>query len=87
MKLYVTYGSPYARLAHVFWPALFVFLMQGFQIDIDHWRHVYLGLGMVWGLECARLRWAAHVHAQTSTAAGLDDDGASRRLGRAPARN
>ncbi len=49
--------SPYARLAHVFWPALFVFLLQGFQIDIDHWRHVYLMLGAVWGIETARIRW------------------------------
>ncbi|WP_177525406.1 O-antigen ligase family protein [Lichenihabitans psoromatis] len=49
--------SPYARIAHVYWPALFVFLMQGFQIDIDHWRHVYLMLGAVWGIETARIRW------------------------------
>ena len=51
--------SPYASLAHVFWPALFVFLLQGFQIDIDHWRHVHLMLGAVWGLETARVRWAS----------------------------
>ena len=49
--------SPYRRLAQVYWPALLVFLLQGFQIDIDHWRHVYLMLGAVWGLEIARLRW------------------------------
>ncbi len=49
--------SPFSRLAHVFWPALFVFLLQGFQIDIDHWRHVYLMMGAVWGIEAARLRW------------------------------
>jgi hypothetical protein len=35
-----------------------IFFLQGFQIDIDHWRHVYLMLGMVWGLEAARLRWS-----------------------------
>ncbi len=50
-------ASPYSRAAHVFWPSLFVFLVQGFQIDIDHWRHVYLMLGAVWGLETARIRW------------------------------
>lgn len=50
-------ASPYRRLAQVYWPALLVFLLQGFQIDIDHWRHVYLMLGAVWGLEIARLRW------------------------------
>ncbi len=32
------------------WSVLFVTLLQGLQIDIDHWRHVYLMLGLVWGL-------------------------------------
>ena len=49
--------SPYRRLAQVFWPSLLVFLLQGFQIDIDHWRHVFLMLGAVWGIETARVRW------------------------------
>ncbi|RYC31775.1 hypothetical protein D3273_11610 [Lichenibacterium minor] len=49
--------SPYRRSAQVFWPSLLVFLLQGFQIDIDHWRHVFLMLGAVWGIETARVRW------------------------------
>ena len=49
--------SPYRRAAQVFWPSLMVFLLQGFQIDIDHWRHVFLMLGAVWGIETARVRW------------------------------
>jgi O-antigen ligase len=49
--------SPYLRLAQIAFPALFMFFLQAMQIDIDHWRHVYLLLGMVWGLEAARLRW------------------------------
>lgn len=49
--------SPFQRAAQVFWPGLFVLLVQGFQIDIDHWRHVYLMLGAVWGLETARIKW------------------------------
>ncbi len=49
--------SPYRRVAQVFWPSLLVFLLQGFQIDIDHWRHVFLMLGAVWGIETARVRW------------------------------
>ena len=49
--------SPYRRAAQVFWPSLLVFLLQGFQIDIDHWRHVFLMLGAVWGIETARVRW------------------------------
>ncbi len=50
--------SPYRRVAQVFWPSLLVFLLQGFQIDIDHWRHVFLMMGAVWGIETARVRWA-----------------------------
>jgi O-antigen ligase len=49
--------SPFRNLAHVCWPALMVLLLQGFQIDIDHWRWVFLGFGTVWGLEAARVRW------------------------------
>ena len=75
----VVMPSPYRRLAQVYWPALLVFLLQGLQIDIDHWRHVYLMLGAVWGLETARLRWQggrSPVHAaQTSfsrSSAGIE---------------
>jgi hypothetical protein len=50
--------SPFQNLALVVWPSLMVLLLQGFQIDIDHWRHVYLMLGMIWGMEAARMRWS-----------------------------
>lgn len=49
--------SPYQRQAQVVFPGLFMFFLQAFQIDIDHWRHVYLMLGLVWGIEAARRRW------------------------------
>lgn len=50
--------SPYQRYAQVVWPALLMFFLQAFQIDIEKWRHVYMMLGMVWGLEAARWMWA-----------------------------
>ena len=25
-------------------------ILQGFQIDSDHWRHLYMLLGLIWGL-------------------------------------
>jgi hypothetical protein len=50
-------NSPYRSFAQVYWPALMGFFLQGFQIDIDHWRHVYLLIGAVWALETARRRW------------------------------
>jgi O-antigen ligase len=51
--------SPFQRQAQIVFPALLMFFLQAFQIDIDHWRHVYIMLGMVWGLEAGRARWAA----------------------------
>ncbi|MCJ2014648.1 O-antigen ligase family protein [Methylobacterium sp. J-076] len=53
----ITRRSPYARHAQIVWPALFMFFLQAFQIDIEKWRHVYMMLGMVWALEAARLSW------------------------------
>ncbi len=50
---------PWMRQSQVLFSATFVFLLQGFQIDIDHWRMFYLSLGAVWGIEAARRRWLA----------------------------
>jgi hypothetical protein len=64
----MTSPSPYRRLAQIFFPALFATLLQGFQIDIDHWRQLYIMLGAIWGLEAARQRWAAmQAYATTTT--------------------
>ncbi len=50
--------SPYRRLAQVYAPTMFVLLVQGLQIDVDHWRQLFLCIGAVWGLEAARVRWS-----------------------------
>ena len=63
--------SPVRRLAQVFWPSLFVLLLQGFQIDIDHWRQLFLCFGAVWGMEAGRLRWAARNAAMARGADGV----------------
>lgn len=55
-RLMIVY-SPYMRLAQVVFPALFGFFLQAIQIDIDHWRFVFLIMGAIWGLEGARQRW------------------------------
>lgn len=49
--------SPFRRYAQIIYPALMMFFLQAVQIDIEKWRHVYMMLGMIWGLEAARLRW------------------------------
>jgi O-Antigen ligase len=38
------------------WSTLFCFILQGFTIDTDHWRHYYVLLGMVWGLYIVAMR-------------------------------
>lgn len=43
--------TPWQNHAIVIWSVLFVTILQGLQIDTDHWRHLYLMLGVVWGLE------------------------------------
>ncbi len=42
--------SPRQNHVIVLWSVLFVTILQGLQIDTDHWRHMYLMLGLVWGL-------------------------------------
>jgi hypothetical protein len=70
--------SPFQRQAQIVFPALLMFFLQALQIDIDHWRHVYIMLGMVWGLEAGRCRWLATRSATTVPAAPVA-------LGRVPA--
>lgn len=42
--------TPWQGHAIVIWSVLFVTILQGLQIDTDHWRHFYLMLGLIWGL-------------------------------------
>ncbi len=44
--------SPFQRYAIPVVAVLLATMMQGIQIDTDHWRHFYLLLGVAWGL-CA----------------------------------
>ncbi len=56
--------SPFQRQTQVFFPVLLAFFFQAFQIDIDHWRHVLMLLGVVWGLEAARQKWEARQYCE-----------------------
>lgn len=49
--------SPFIRQAQVVGPALIALFLQAFQIDIDHWRFVWLMVGMVWGIESGRVAY------------------------------
>ena len=54
--------SPWQHLAIVVFACLFVAMLQGMQIDTDHWRHFYLELGMMWGLYAATEDYRPRVH-------------------------
>ena len=49
--------SPWQNFAIVVFCPLLTTILQGVQIDTDHWRHFYWVLGMMWGLFAAS---AAH---------------------------
>jgi len=51
--------TPYRRQAQVIASSILALFLQCFQIDVDHWRHFFLLLGAVWGLEAARQKWEA----------------------------
>ena len=56
-------ASPFMRRAQVAGPALIGLFLQAFQIDIDHWRFVWLMVGIVWGMESARVAYRMlHTH-------------------------
>ncbi|MGE0231263.1 MAG: O-antigen ligase family protein [Flavobacteriaceae bacterium] len=44
------------RHVYAFWPPLLAVIIQGAQIDTDHWRHFYLMLGVIWGIYAADCR-------------------------------
>src|SRR5208282_1467581 len=45
--------GPFQIEAIAVWSCLFVQLVQGLQIDTDHWRHLYLLFGLIFGLAAA----------------------------------
>jgi O-antigen ligase len=55
--------TPYQRDAIAVWSCFFFLMLQGVQIDTDHWRHFYLQLGLTWGVMLASLRYRAAVRA------------------------
>ena len=49
--------TPWQAFAIAVWCPLFSTILQGIQIDTDHWRHFYLLLGLMWGLYAATVRY------------------------------
>ncbi len=49
--------SPFRDAAIPIWACLFVQMIQGLQIDTDHWRHLFLLIGALYGLAAAERRY------------------------------
>ena len=49
--------TPWQQDSIAIWSALFLLILQGLQIDTDHWRHFYVQLGLTWGLMLASQRY------------------------------
>jgi hypothetical protein len=69
--------TPWRQDAIAIWSSFFFLILQGLQIDTDHWRHFYLQLGLTWGLMLASLRYSA-------TGPGATAPAASRAAGPTP---
>jgi hypothetical protein len=49
--------TPWQHAGIVVFLPLFTTMLQGVQIDTDHWRHFYALLGLTWGLFAATVMW------------------------------
>ncbi len=50
-------STPWQPLSIVVWSATVMITVQSLQIDIDHWRHFFLLIGLTWGLFAASHRY------------------------------
>lgn len=51
--------SPFQNMAILTFSCLVSVLFQGIQIDMEHWRHFYWMIGLLWGLFAATLAYEA----------------------------
>lgn len=59
--------TPWQHHAIAIYCPLVAVLLQGVQIDTDHWRHLYLLLGSMWGLLGATLAYEARMRTKDQT--------------------
>lgn len=56
--------TPFQTQAIAVWSCLFIQILQGFQIDTDHWRHLFLLTGALFGLIAASRVYGARQWAE-----------------------
>jgi hypothetical protein len=69
--------TPFQTQAIAVWSCLFIQILQGFQIDTDHWRHLFLLMGAMFGLVAAS---RLYLRRQESENASLTGARAYRRM-------
>lgn len=60
--------TPWQHHAIAVYVPLVAVLIQGIQIDTDHWRHLYLLLGCMWGMLGATIAWEGQMRRQNQAA-------------------
>jgi hypothetical protein len=51
-------AGPLQQHSIAVYAVLITTILQGVQIDTDHWRHFYILLGLAWGLYAATIAWS-----------------------------
>jgi hypothetical protein len=59
--------SPYQNHAILVFSCLVEVMLQGIQIDTEHWRHFYWMMGMMWGLAAATLHYTNSLNSNLVT--------------------
>jgi hypothetical protein len=71
--------TPWQAVTLPVWASFFPQIVQGVQIDTDHWRHWWLMFGLTWGLAAVSGRWLRQQAAARQSQAALDSASASAR--------
>ncbi len=71
--------TPWQAVTLPVWASFFPQIVQGFQIDTDHWRHWWLMFGLTWGLAAVSERWLRHQAATRAAQAALASASANAR--------
>jgi hypothetical protein len=58
--------TPWQPIYHAIYAAYVGTIAESAIIDIDHWRHYFLILGLLWGLMAASSRYAGEPHSAAS---------------------
>jgi len=62
---------PWKPYLQICWIVFFWHIVMSYIIDVDHWRHFYLMVGIIWGCMILEIRWQLTQRAQQQTNAAM----------------